>query len=87
METKPIMETISDVDAVAGMYAETVGEPDVDADDHQLHPIQNTAGLMETVHTGAKNVHTLLTDTRRMQPSRTWWAATPNGATKSPNYR
>ena len=81
------METIPDASAVPDVYAAPVGEPDLYADDHQLHPIQSTVGLTETAHTGAKNVHTLTTVTRRMQPSRTLWAATQTGATTSQNNR
>ena len=56
---------------VADMDAVPVGDLDVDADDHQLYPLQINFGLMETACMGAKNAHTLLTDTRRMQPLQT----------------
>ena len=65
MDTKPIMETVLDADVVADVDSVTVGEPD--AHDHQLQPLQNTAGPTETAHMEAKDVHTLLTDTRSMQ--------------------
>ena len=66
METRPITENILDADAVVDVDAAKVGEPDVDADDHQLHPLQSSAGITETVHMGENNVHTLPIETRRM---------------------
>ena len=66
MEAKPIMGTTLNVDAVAYVEAALVGEPDVDAENHQLHPLQSTVGPTETLHTGAKNAHTLSKYTRRM---------------------
>ena len=67
------MEKNSDTDAVADVDAAPVGEPnaDVNADYHQLRPLQSIAGLTEIASTGAKNVLTLPTDTRRMRTSRT----------------
>ena len=62
---------ISDADVVTDVDAAPVGELDVDADDHQLHPLQSTDGITETAHTGAKNVHNLPTDKIRMRPLRT----------------
>ena len=62
-----------DADAVTDVDVAPIGEPnaDVDADDHQLRPLQNIVGLTGIACTGAKNVLTLLTDTGRMQPLRT----------------
>ena len=67
------METILDMDAdaVADVDVAPLWESYMDADDHQLNPLQSTTGFMETAHTGANNVHTLPTDTRRTQPLRT----------------
>ena len=79
------METITSVDAAVDMDAAPVGVADMD--DHQLCPLQSTAGLTETEHMIAKNAHTLLRDTRRIRPLRTLWAAAPTGATTSPNDR
>ena len=89
MDIRPIVETISDADTVvvAGVDAAPVGETDMDTDDHKLHPLQSTVGLAETVHKGAKNLHTLMMVTRSMQPSHTWWASTPTSATTSPHDR
>ena len=77
----------SDADAVADVDVALVGEPDVDVKNSQLHPLQIIVGLTENARTGAKNVHTLMTDTRRMQPLRILWAATPTGTTTSPDDR
>ena len=68
MDTQPRMGTIKDVDVVADVEAAPVGELDADVDDHQLCTVQSTAGRMETVRTGEKNSHILLTDTIKMQP-------------------
>ena len=70
MEIKPITETVSDEDAVVDVDAVPVGEPnvDVDADDHQLRPIQIVVGLTEIGRAGTKNVLTIPADTRSMQP-------------------
>ena len=43
-------------DAVTDVEAAPVGEPDVDKDNHQLHPLQSIVGLTEIARTGAKNV-------------------------------
>ena len=66
------MEIISDADTVADVDTAPVGEPnaDVDAGDHQLRPLQSIVRLTEIVRTGAKNVITLPTEKRRMQPLR-----------------
>ena len=66
MEIKPITEIISDRDAVAEMDVAPVGEPnvDLDADDHELCPLQSIVGLKEIARTGANNVLNLPTDTR-----------------------
>ena len=58
------MEAILDADAVADMDAAPVGEPnaDVNADDHQILPLQSIVGLTEIARTGAKNVLTLPTE-------------------------
>ena len=53
-------------DAVADVDADPVGETDVGAGDYQLNLIKSNVGLTGTAHTGAKNVHTLPTDTRRI---------------------
>ena len=78
-----------DADAVADVDAAPVGEPnaDVNVDDHQLRPLQIIVGLTKTARTGANNVLTLPTDTRRMRPKRILWTATPTGAITSPNDR
>ena len=51
------------MDVVADVEAAPVGELDADVDDHHLCTVQSTAGPTETVRTGAKNSHILLTDT------------------------
>ena len=81
------MEIISDADVVADINAAPIGEPDVDVDDHQLHPLQSTVGPTEAARSVEKNVHTLPTDTRRMRPLLKLWAAIKTGATTSPNDR
>ena len=58
MEIRPSMETISDADAVAvaDVDAAPVGEPntDVDAEDHQVRPLQSIFGLTEIARTGTR---------------------------------
>ena len=67
---KTIMKTILIVDAAVGMDAALVGDPntdeDVDADAHQLRPLQIISGTMGIAHTVVKNVLTLPTETRVM---------------------
>ena len=81
------MEKRFDANALVDVDVASVGSPDVDGEDHQLQPIQSIVGLTKIARTGAKNVLTLPIDTRRIQPSRTWWMVTPTGAIKSPNDR
>ena len=63
------METIAAADAATDVEAAPVGVADVD--DHQLRPLQSTAGPTENAHTAVKNSHTLPMDTIRMLPLRT----------------
>ena len=55
------------MDAVVDVDAAPVGEPDVDLDDHQLHPLQSIVGITKIARTGAKNVHNLPKHTKSMR--------------------
>ena len=81
------MEAITAADVAADVDVDTAPVGVADVDNHQLRPLQSTAGPTETAHTSAKNAHTLPTDTRRIRPLRTLWVAAPTGATKSLNDR
>ena len=71
MDNRPIMGTVSDADAVVDVDAAPLGEPNTDADDHQLRTLQSADGPTETVLRGKNNAHILLMETGRIQPLRT----------------
>ena len=50
-------------------------------------PTPKYCWIHQTSYMAAKNAYTLPIDTRRMRPSRTWWAASTTGATTLPNER